>query len=191
MQNKNPRNMEVLFPCYGGFCFSSGYSFLHLIFFHKQCPNRIHHCDDHNAHICEDRHPHIGNAEGTKQQTDQFDTDGEINIFIYNIAYIFLQYGSPVAIFNGSSSISTISAASIAASDPMAPMAIPISALESTGASLIPSPTNASFSFSDFLSRQFFHFVYFISPEAARCKPPEFPDPLPHTLPHFSGHLSA
>ncbi len=52
---------------------------------------------------------------------------------------------------NGSSSISTMSAASIAASDPMAPMAIPISALERTGASLMPSPTNASFSFSDFL----------------------------------------
>ena len=45
-------------------------------------------------------------------------------------------------IFNGSSSINTMSAASIAASLPNAPIAIPISALESTGASLIPSPTN-------------------------------------------------
>ena len=43
-----------------------------------------------------------------------------------------------------------MSAASIAASLPNAPIAIPISALESTGASLIPSPTNASF-FFDFL----------------------------------------
>ena len=55
------------------------------------------------------------------------------------------------AISIGSSSISTISAASIAASEPIAPMAIPMSALVRTGASLIPSPTNASFAFSDFL----------------------------------------
>ena len=46
----------------------------------------------------------------------------------------------------------TISAASIAASEPMAPIAIPISALESTGASLIPSPTKASFSLLPFLA---------------------------------------
>ena len=43
-----------------------------------------------------------------------------------------------------SSSISTISAASIAASDPSEPMAIPTSALMRTGASLIPSPTYPS-----------------------------------------------
>ena len=48
----------------------------------------------------------------------------------------------------GSSSISTISAASIAASEPIAPIAIPISDRLSTGASFIPSPTNASFSLS-------------------------------------------
>ena len=52
------------------------------------------------------------------------------------------------AILAGLSSIRTTSAASMAASEPRAPMAIPISARESTGASLIPSPTNASFSFS-------------------------------------------
>ena len=56
-------------------------------------------------------------------------------------------------IFNGSSSIRTTSAASIAASEPRAPIAIPISALERTGASLIPSPTKASFSFSDLFAR--------------------------------------
>ena len=47
-------------------------------------------------------------------------------------------------IFKGSSSISTTSAASMAASEPMAPMAMPISARDSTGASLMPSPTKAS-----------------------------------------------
>ena len=55
-----------------------------------------------------------------------------------------------VAILAGSSSIRTTSAASMAASDPRPPMAIPISALERTGASFIPSPTKASFSFSPF-----------------------------------------
>ena len=48
------------------------------------------------------------------------------------------------AMFEGLSSMSTTSAASIAASDPIAPMAIPISARMSTGASLMPSPTKAS-----------------------------------------------
>ena len=51
-----------------------------------------------------------------------------------------------------SSSISTISAASTAASEPIAPMAIPMSARESTGASFIPSPTKATASFPDALS---------------------------------------
>ena len=50
-----------------------------------------------------------------------------------------------LAIFIGSSSISTTSAASIAASLPIAPIAMPMSARESTGASLMPSPTKASF----------------------------------------------
>ena len=59
-----------------------------------------------------------------------------------------------LAILIGSSSINTTSAASIAASDPSAPMAIPISARESTGASLIPSPTNASASFPCFCSKR-------------------------------------
>jgi len=56
-------------------------------------------------------------------------------------------------IFMGSSSIRTTSAASIAASDPIAPMAIPISARVSTGASLIPSPTKARFPFPLFSRR--------------------------------------
>ena len=51
--------------------------------------------------------------------------------------------------FLGSSSISTTSAASTAASDPMAPIAIPISARDSTGASFIPSPTKATASLLD------------------------------------------
>ena len=47
------------------------------------------------------------------------------------------------AIFEGLSSINTTSAASMAASLPKAPIAIPTSARANTGASLIPSPTKA------------------------------------------------
>ncbi len=50
-----------------------------------------------------------------------------------------------VAILLGLSSMMTISAASIAASLPRAPIAIPMSALARTGASLMPSPTNARY----------------------------------------------
>jgi len=49
-----------------------------------------------------------------------------------------------MAIFLGSSSMMTTSEASMAASEPMAPMVIPMSALTSDGASLIPSPTKAT-----------------------------------------------
>ena len=48
------------------------------------------------------------------------------------------------AILDGLSSMSTTSAASMAASEPSAPMAMPISARVRTGASLMPSPTKAS-----------------------------------------------
>ena len=74
-------------------------------------------------------------------------------IFSYTIRRHFRDILIAFAIFIGSSSMRTMSAASIAASDPMAPMAIPISALERTGASLIPSPTKASFPLSIFCSR--------------------------------------
>lgn len=33
---------------------------------HKQRPNRIEHRDDHNAHIREDRHPHIRDSQGSR-----------------------------------------------------------------------------------------------------------------------------
>ena len=59
-----------------------------------------------------------------------------------NLAILFI-----IDIFLISSSMITISAASIAASEPIAPMAKPTSDLAITGVSLIPSPTKASFSF--------------------------------------------
>ena len=53
------------------------------------------------------------------------------------------------AILDGSSVMITTSAASMAASLPRPPMAIPMSALARTGASLMPSPTNTSLPFDD------------------------------------------
>ena len=57
------------------------------------------------------------------------------------------------AILAGSSSIRTTSAASMAASEPRAPMAMPTSARDKTGASLMPSPTKARFSLGCFAAR--------------------------------------
>ena len=68
-------------------------------------------------------------------------------MFSFTILSVFLAIRIVFGIFSISSSMITISAASIAASDPILPIATPISALTSTGASLIPSPTNTSFSF--------------------------------------------
>ena len=66
-------------------------------------------------------------------------------MFWYTIRRHFFDIFIALEIFIGSSSIRTTSAASIAASEPKAPMAMPMSALVSTGASLIPSPAKASF----------------------------------------------
>ncbi len=67
-------------------------------------------------------------------------------IFCFTILKVFLEIFTTCAIFLTSSSIRTTSAASIAASEPILPIAIPTSTLVSTGASLIPSPAKASFS---------------------------------------------
>ena len=65
-------------------------------------------------------------------------------IFSQTILIVFLAIFMASAIFDGLSSIKTTSADSIAASEPIAPIAIPQSARIRTGASFIPSPTNAS-----------------------------------------------
>ena len=57
-----------------------------------------------------------------------------------------------VTIFEGLSSIKTTSAASMAASEPSAPIATPTSARANAGASFMPSPTKASVRFFFFLS---------------------------------------
>ena len=64
-------------------------------------------------------------------------------MFSFTILIVFLEILIAVIILEISSSIITISAASIAASKPFLPIAIPISARISEGASFIPSPTKA------------------------------------------------
>ena len=65
-------------------------------------------------------------------------------MFCFTIRRVFREIRMAVTIFAGLSSMRTTSAASMAASDPRAPMAMPTSARVSTGASLMPSPTKAS-----------------------------------------------
>lgn len=67
-----------------------------------------------------------------------------------------------VLILEGSSVIMTISAASIAASEPMPPIAMPISERASTGASLMPSPTKTSLPRRCGGGQKFFNFVNFV-----------------------------
>ena len=71
-------------------------------------------------------------------------------MFSFTIFIVFFDNLIVSTILDGSSVIKTISAASIALSAPSPPIAIPISAKANTGASFIPSPTKASFPFSDF-----------------------------------------
>ena len=72
-------------------------------------------------------------------------------MFCFTIFIVFLDIFIASFILDGSSVIMAISAASIALSAPSPPIAIPISASASTGASFIPSPTNTSFPFSVFV----------------------------------------
>ena len=62
-------------------------------------------------------------------------------MFSQTILRTFLDSLMHTGIFDGESSIMTISAASMAASEPRPPMAMPTSDIARDGASLIPSPT--------------------------------------------------
>ena len=67
-------------------------------------------------------------------------TDRAKTIFWRTMRTVLLERRMALAILEGLSSVRTMSAASIAASLPSAPMAMPTSALARTGASLTPSP---------------------------------------------------
>ena len=108
--------------------------------------------NDRNSDICENSFLHIGCAKSSEQQYDCFYAECKDDVLFYDRQCFSGNPLRSMRILRTSSSISTTSAASIAASDPMLPMVMPISALVSTGASLMPSPTNASFSFLVFPS---------------------------------------
>ena len=63
-------------------------------------------------------------------------------MFSLTIFIVLLEIFIAVTTLDGLSSIITTSAASITASEPRPPIAIPMSALVKTGASLMPSPAN-------------------------------------------------
>ena len=67
-----------------------------------------------------------------------------ITMFCITIRFVAFATSMASTSFDGSSVIRTTSAASIAASEPRPPMAMPTSARARTGASLMPSPTKAS-----------------------------------------------
>ena len=67
-----------------------------------------------------------------------------ITMFCITIRFVAFATSMASTSFDGSSVIRTTSAASIAASEPSPPMAMPTSARARTGASLMPSPTKAS-----------------------------------------------
>lgn len=127
---------------------------LYPIIFYKKCADCIQHSNHHNTNICKNSHPHICNTYRYQKQAEQFNPDCKTDIS-YTIRRHFLAIRIAFAILSGSSSISTTSAASIAASDPSAPIAIPTSTRESTGASLMPSPTKATVLFSSLVCNSF------------------------------------
>ena len=67
-----------------------------------------------------------------------------ITMFCITIRFVAFATSMASTSFDGSSVIRTTSAASIAASEPRPPMAMPTSVRARTGASLMPSPTKAS-----------------------------------------------
>ena len=142
-----------------------------------QCTHGVQDRNDRNSDICENSFPHIGCAKAPSSNTIAF-TPSAKTMFCFTIDSVFLEILTIDAILRTSSSISTTSAASIAASDPMLPMAMPISALVSTGASLMPSPTNASFSF----------FVFFPSGGVLPV-PPYLPAAVLHVLHQYQALL--
>ncbi len=83
-------------------------------------------------------------------------------IFSLAMRIVFLEIEIAKSILDGSSVIITTSEASMAASAPNPPIAIPISANAKTGASLIPSPTKITFPFLTFLFHYFFKNFRFI-----------------------------
>lgn len=99
----------------------------------------VEHAGHHDAHVAEDGEPHRGEADPARSRTATFAAIANA-MFCLAIPRVRRAMRTDAATLEGMSSMRTTSAASMAASEPMAPMAIPTSARASTGASLMPSP---------------------------------------------------
>ena len=47
-----------------------------------QSPDSIEHAEYHDAHVCKDREPHVGDADRPQQEADGFHSDSESYIFM-------------------------------------------------------------------------------------------------------------
>ena len=56
----------------------------HLQVLHKQAPDRVQYRNDHDADICDDRNPHVGDAQRGQNQTEYFYSQREDNILLYD-----------------------------------------------------------------------------------------------------------
>ncbi len=78
MQNKTPRNMEVLFPCYGGFCsLFISYSFTNSARIAFTTAMTI---TPTSAKMA----AHMLAIPAPKQQAAEFDAEAKINVLIYD-----------------------------------------------------------------------------------------------------------
>lgn len=88
--------------------------------------------DNRHTHIGKNRQPHVGNSESRQNENKDF-TPRAKTIFCFTMPSVLREILMAAAILDGSSVMITTSAASMAASLPRPPMAIPISALARTG----------------------------------------------------------
>ncbi|AAO36462.1 NAD-dependent DNA ligase [Clostridium tetani E88] len=96
----------------------------------------------------------LANPNAPKESTTNLIPKENI-IFSQTIFLVLLAISIPFIILKGLSCIITISDASIAASEPNPPIAIPMSALAKTGASFTPSPTKTNLPLGLFCENNF------------------------------------
>jgi hypothetical protein len=115
-----------------------------LLFLNPHRAQRVQRREQRHADVGKDGLPHVRRAERAEDEEERLDRQREDDVLVHDAQRARREMRMACAILAGSSSISTTSAASMAASLPSAPMAMPTSARLSTGASLMPSPTKAS-----------------------------------------------
>ena len=116
---------------------------------HPQGADCVEHRQHHHADVGEDSGPHIRQAHRDRAPgRANFMHQREDDVLIYDAEALVGDARWPWRSSAGRRPSARRRQPRWPASDPIAPMAMPISARESTGASLMPSPTKASFSFA-------------------------------------------